>query len=405
MSYDAHDYKKRLGQVLEQIKKDPSISERNKQVIMKFQENSFVEGISTGRIVRYMYDLRTLSKWLGKDFEDANKDDIKSLMGTLERKTYLVKTTGEERYYKESTKRDFRITLRKFYKWLRGKEEIPEEVRWLRSTSKKNNRIVLPEDMLTEEDIKKLINSADNPRDRAFIAVLYDSGCRIGELLFLKLKHLKFDEYGTQLLVDGKTGFRRVRIISSAPHLTEWVNKHPKKDEPEAPLWITRNCTQMNYAAIRKSLMVIAKKAGVKRRINPHNFRHSRATYLANHLTEAQMKEFFGWVQASDMAAIYVHLSGRDVDTALLKVYGIKNDKEREESKLKPLTCQRCQQINSCSNKFCSKCGFILDESMRNQKIQQDLEIKKADLVLDKMMEDPEIMEMFMRKMKDFATR
>lgn len=43
------------------------------------------------------------------------------------------------------------------------------------------------------------------------------------------------------------------------------------------------------------------------------------------------MKEFFGWVQASNMASIYVHLSGRDVDNALLKVYGIQNTKENKK--------------------------------------------------------------------------
>ena len=403
MSYDAHDYKGRLEKVIKQIRNDLSISERNKQAIIKFKDDCFVEKISTGRIAKYMYDLKTLSKWLRKDFEDANKDDIKTLVGKIEQKTYYKKRLGKEVPYKESTKRDFRITIRKFYKWLKDTEDFPEEVRWIKTSGKRGKRMELPEDMLSEEDIKKLLNFADNPRDRAFISILYESGCRIGEMLFLRIKHVKFDKYGAQLLVNGKTGFRRVRIIASAPFLMEWINKHPKKEEPESPLWITRNYTQINYAAIRKSLMTIAKKAGIKKRMNPHNFRHSRATYLANHLTEAQMKEFFGWVQASDMAAIYVHLSGRDVDGALLKVYGIKNDKEKEESKLKPLTCQRCQEINQFSNKFCKKCGMILDEKLRNEKIQQDLGRKQADKILDNMMEDPEIREMFMRKMKDFS--
>jgi hypothetical protein len=34
------------------------------------------------------------------------------------------------------------------------------------------------------------------------------------------------------------------------------------------------------------------------------------------------MKEYLGWTQASEMAAVYVHLSGRDVDSALLKLAG-----------------------------------------------------------------------------------
>jgi hypothetical protein len=91
MGYDAHDYKQRLENVLEKIKRDPTISEKNKQVIIKFQENCFVEGISTGRIMRYMYDLKNLSKWLGINFEEATKDDIKALIGKIEKKTIFVR--------------------------------------------------------------------------------------------------------------------------------------------------------------------------------------------------------------------------------------------------------------------------------------------------------------------------
>lgn len=403
MGYDAHDCKTRLEQILEKIKNDPFISERNKQAIIKFHENCFVEGISAGRIARYMYDLRNLSKWLEKDFEDANRDDIKALIGKIEKKTYHTKKSDKEVPYQESTKREFKICIRKFYRWLRSSDEYPEEVKWIKLHNKKCGRNRLPEEMLTEEDIKKLINASNNPRDKAFISVLYESGCRIGEIFSLKLKHIKFDQYGAQLLVNGKTGFRRIRIIASAPYLTEWINKHPKNDDSESPLWITRNFQIMKYQAVTTTIKRIAEKVGVKKKTNPHNFRHSRATYLANHLTEAQMKEFFGWIQGSDMASIYVHLSGRDVDNALLKVYGIKNNEEKEESQLKPKNCPRCNEINTFNNKFCSKCGMILDESMKNQKIQQDLERKQADKFLDQMLEDQEFREMFIRKMKEFS--
>ena len=42
------------------------------------------------------------------------------------------------------------------------------------------------------------------------------------------------------------------------------------------------------------------------------------------------MKEHFGWVQGSEMAATYVHLSGRDVDNALLKLQGLAHSKNRK---------------------------------------------------------------------------
>jgi len=45
---------------------------------------------------------------------------------------------------------------------------------------------------------------------------------------------------------------------------------------------------------------------------------------MANYLTEAQMNAYFGWVQGSDMPSIYVHLSGRDIDDAILKANGVR---------------------------------------------------------------------------------
>ena len=112
----------------------------------------------------------------------------------------------------------------------------------------------------------------------------------------------------------------------------------------------------------RSLLKKLAEKAGVKKRVNPHAFRHARATFLAKHLTEAQMKEFFGWVQNSDMPAIYVHLSGRDVDNALLGVYGIKEGEKAKEPTIKIQVCPRCNEKNDPAAKFCRRCYLPLDQ-------------------------------------------
>jgi hypothetical protein len=112
------------------------------------------------------------------------------------------------------------------------------------------------------------------------------------------------------------------------------------------------------------------------------------------------MKEFFGWVQASDMASIYVHLSGRDVDDALLKVHGIKKEETKEESQLNPKKCPRCQEINPFTNKLCYRCGQILDEYLANEKIKTDLERSHADQILQVMMEDESFRKTFFDKMR-----
>ena len=57
------------------------------------------------------------------------------------------------------------------------------------------------------------------------------------------------------------------------------------------------------------------------------------------------------------MAATYVHLSGRETDTTLLALSGIKKDEDKKESLLKPLKCPRCDNINNFDAKFCGKCA------------------------------------------------
>ncbi|MCM1988023.1 tyrosine-type recombinase/integrase [Methanococcoides seepicolus] len=117
--------------------------------------------------------------------------------------------------------------------------EKPELVDWVTiKTNHRNNK--LPEELLTEDEVKQMIDVANHPRDKTIVAVLYDSGCRISELGNLKFKHIQFDQYGAVITVDGKTGMRRVRLISSVPYLSAWIAIHPDNDNPDAYLWIGR---------------------------------------------------------------------------------------------------------------------------------------------------------------------
>jgi len=389
MADSLYDLDRRLRTVIEKAKKSNTLSRRKKQLILQYKDEMLANGLSKGRAARFTYYLIRLAEWLPCEFEDADKETIKAVVSRIECSKYVP-----------FSKMEHKLALRKFYKWLRGSEDYPPEVKWIPMRLKASDRIKLPEQLLTEEDVRKLINAARTPRDRAFVAVLYESGARISEIALLRLKHVQFDAYGAKLLVNGKTGPRRVRVISAAPLLTEWINAHPRKDDPEAYLWITSRAGAPKYTTLTCLLTRLAAAAGVNKPVNPHTFRHSRATHLASHLTESQMKEYFGWVQASRMAAVYVHLSGRDVDDALLKLYGVKKDKaDKTESTLKPRVCPRCETQNPCTNRFCSLCGQPLDEKVAMQMLKDDLQYRRADEILDSMLDDPAFRRQFMEKL------
>jgi hypothetical protein len=114
----------------------------------------------------------------------------------------------------------------------------------------------------------------------------------------------------------------------------------------------------------------IAKKAGIKKRVYPHLFRHTRATHLAKHLTEQELKIYFGWTMGSDMPSTYVHLSGKDIEQKILQLSGIVQ-KEKEGAPIIPtIYCFRCHERNSIGDRFCKRCGEELPSKETIEKIE-----------------------------------
>jgi ribosomal protein L40E len=72
------------------------------------------------------------------------------------------------------------------------------------------------------------------------------------------------------------------------------------------------------------------------------------------------MKNYFGWTGGSNMPALYVHLSGRDIDGGILKMHGMQPE-EDTKIKLTIKTCNRCHFKNPPEAKYCNACGFVLD--------------------------------------------
>lgn len=372
---DIHNFDKHLEHLIDSVKKGEKkitkngkiiddwskVSDDNRMFVLKFEKQLEGDSISSGRIIKYIYMLKTLSELLGnKRFDKANKDDIINVVGKANKKNWS-----------DWTKRDFKDSLKRFYKWLRNTDVYPEEVKWIENTKIKSNK--LPKTLLTPEEVKTMAEIASNPRDKALVLALYESGCRIGELLTMTIDSVQPHEHGVVITVDGKTGMRRILLIASAPAMLNWLNVHPLKDEPSKPFWVgIRNFAdkkkgkyeQIGYRAVVKNLENLAKMAGIKKKVNPHNFRHSRATLMANHLTDAQLKEMFGWTQDSDMAKMYIHMAGKNIDDALLNYYGLLTEKEKEDGREKVKTvvkCPRCKTANDPDSKFCSKCWLALD--------------------------------------------
>lgn len=386
---DIHNYKGRFERTVKRIKDSKEITDDNKKIAIEFKDYLLSEGIGFAKIERYLGDLLKFSKMLSKPFSDATEGDIRKVIGEL-----------NQNNLSEETKKTFKIMLRKLYRFIRGiikKGAYPPEVEWI-SITIPNNHKKLPEELLTEEEILKIIQNCETLRDKALVATLAESGCRVSEIGNMKIKHVSFEEYGARLTVNGKTGMRKILIINSAPYLQEWVNQHPHNEDPNAYLWCGQHTEAISYTRITAILKNAAKNAGIKKRVYLHLLRHSRATLLANKMSDSALKHYLGWTQSSKMAGIYIHMSGKDTDETILELNGIMVPKENKKSLMKPKKCLKCKTVNEVTNRFCKICGLPLDKEEAEKILRADVERSQADEIMDKLIKDPEVLELIKKK-------
>ena len=112
--------------------------------------------------------------------------------------------------------------------------------------------------------------------------------------------------------------------LPNIEHIEEWIRRHPMRKNPDAYLFCnSRNTTKpMRYQSVRKILNNLSKKAGLRRRITPHMFRHTRASILAKAgVSPYTMNKVMGWSTDSKMWRTYLHITQKDaVDEVLRKI-------------------------------------------------------------------------------------
>jgi site-specific recombinase XerD len=377
--------------VIERIKSNPSIAKENKKHLDDLIVYLQAKNMKPNTIEKYVYHYEKILHAIGekKDILKADKKDIEKAIANIN----TLKLVDEE-------KRKIKVTIKVLYKHFLGEDEYyPRQIAWIRTSASKNK--VLPEDLLSEEEVMKLINAARDVRDKAIIALLFDTGVRIGELIGLRKKDVDVSSQPAHITVNGKTGMRKIPIMFSVPYLVQYLEVIKDTDRNDS-LWLaigtwSNTGKSIDDNGIRLMLKRLEKRAKIGKRLYPHLFRHSRASYYANKLTEQQLKHFFGWTGDSKMAATYVHLSGRDIDNAVMQVYGQKRDEEPARPKLSIQVCPRCRFENSATAGFCTRCGSALDIATA---VKQGEMEERARKLAAKSFEQPEINKDVVEKIK-----
>lgn len=299
------------------------ISQEGKDRIRAFLTDLKINNASNDRVIYYAVRLRQVASILGDKFLTPTEEDLRKALATMVdgKIGHTQTSTGK---YSESAIQAFKTAMKSFYAWHLGQDNAI--IRWIRIGSRKN-RGRKPVEPLSESAVWTLASVAANQRDRTLIWLLYDSGCRVGELLTLEMQDVKFDSHGMMLSVSGKTGWRQVRVVgASVDEMKKWIEQYPLEKKPTGS-WVfpvlkgTTRGVHMQETNVRGILKKACNKCGIAYRVYAHLFRHTRATLLAQNVAQAPLSKQMGWTQGSTMAKVYIHLSDAQQDEAILDGY------------------------------------------------------------------------------------
>jgi len=359
---------------------------KNGQTTLAFLDHLLVLGLSVARVSKYAAHLRTLLRQMNFSPETATRKDVEEVVAWI---------TVQK--YKDWTKHDLKLILRKLVQYAKQgscnrETPVPPEVSWI-PLNVKNQVTVRPEDLLTPDELDSLFKHTRCLRDLAMLYTLFEGALRPGELLTMTVSSVEFKDHWCLISVNGKTGLKRLPLALANPILLRWLQEHPYRTEPEAPLWVSRatngQCIPLHYASFREIVKNTTKAAGIKKRVWGYLFRHTYLTQMAKRLTEQELKRFAGWTPDSKMASRYVHFSAKDIEEKILSIHGlVKQDDGNPIFQLK--TCPRCGAQNEPTATFCNLCGLVLDQqtalkTMREeeQKMQEILRrVENAEKLL-----------------------
>jgi integrase/recombinase XerD len=178
--------------------------------------------------------------------------------------------------------------------------------------------------------------------------MLWDLDARPHEIATLKIKHLRLKEqYGEgEIPFESKTGTGPILLTFSFPHVRDWLNEHPFKNELNASVI----CNLTTGAPIRADVLNDIMKQ-LKRRIvrllktseisdekekekleyllktkkwNPYCIRHSAITADSDHRPESALKKKVRWSMNSKQGSRYIKKRmGNDLKNKILEYNGI----------------------------------------------------------------------------------
>lgn len=228
-------------------------------------------------------------------------------LGPEEIRTYPLHAI-EEKKISAATYQGYRAALKFFFTKTLKRPWFEQEV------PKPKVRRKLPE-ILSPEEIEKLLNCTMNLKHRAMLAMLYGAGLRRAELRTLKVSDID----GKRMVIHIRAGKGQLpRQIPLSPKLLDVLRVYWRWRKPTDWLFPSARYPQqpIDASGIFGIVDDAAKRAGLKRRVTPHLLRHSYASHLLEAGTDIRTLQLLLGHADLQTTARYLHVSDRTLRAA-----------------------------------------------------------------------------------------
>lgn len=274
------------------------------------------KSLSDNTLEAYLRDIRKLERFSDKNPIEISKSEVEEFLYQFAKENFAVRSQAR-----------LISSLKSFFGYLQLEEWRTDNPAELLETPKLGMK--LP-DVLSLEDIEKLIATVDlslneGHRNIAILETLYGCGLRVSELTELKLSDLFFEE--NFIRVTGKGN--KQRLIPISDYTIKYINiykEHIRNHQTiqkgfEDYLFLNRRGKNLTRVMIFTMIKNLAEKAGVRKTISPHTFRHSFATHLLKNGADLRSIQMMLGHESITTTEIYTHLDDQDMRNAILNCH------------------------------------------------------------------------------------